>query len=380
MFLLVSIPLRVLHLATGNLYGGVEVYLCTLAGRGSAAGMTAEFTVCWEGRLAADLRTAGARVHSLGAVRLSRPWRVWAARWRLARLLRSEPFDVALVHSAWTHALFGPVIRWATLPLVMGVHTLVPRQSRLERWARRTPLEGVFANSQFTATSVRSWYPGHLEADVILLPVESIPPVGRSERDRLRADLGASPGDCVIVQASRMQAWKGVHTLIAALLRMGSEPAWKAWIAGGAQRPEEQAYEAGLKAQIHQAGLADRVTFLGQRTDVPALLAAADVHVQLNQTPEPFGIVFVEAAYAGIPSISAREGGAAEFVDESCGVRLASGDYSGLARELESLVRDPVRRRILGAAGPSRAESLCDPGRQTERLASFLRTLLLRLQ
>ena len=369
-------PLRVLHLATGNIYGGVEVYLRTVARRGLAAGMISTFTVCWEGRLATELREAGASVYSLGAVRLSRPWQALVARRRLAKFLKKARFDVVVVHSAWTHALFGPVVQRKKLPLVMGVHTLVPHGSRLERWARRIPLQGVFTNSQFTAASVRDWYPRHPEAEVILLPVEPTPSLSWSERQRLRQELGARPDECVMVQAARMQDGKGVHTLATALAKLASVPGWKVWIAGGAQRPEERAYVAQVKAQIEQAGVGDRVIFLGQRSDVPALLAAADIYVHLNQTPEAFGIVFVEAAYAGIPSISAQTGGSAEFVDDSCGVRVASGDSVGLARELLGLVNDPILRRRLGAAGPQRAQDLCDPRQQLNRLAIFLQACI----
>ena len=57
------------------------------------------------------------------------------------------------------------------------------------------------------------------------------------------------------------------------------------------------------------------------------LLAAADVFCQPNSGPEPFGIVFVEALYAGLPVIATAIGGAQEIVDAAC---MRSGDAGAL--------------------------------------------------
>ena len=356
-----SAALRVLHVATGNLYGGVEVFLHSLARQGGSAGMASEFSVCWSrGRLADELRATGAPVHDLGEVRLSRPWQVWRARHRLARVVQERRFDVAVLHSAWTHALLGPVLRRAGMPLVMGVHTLIPRRSRLERWARWTPLEGVFANSRFTADSARNWYPGHPEAELFYLPIEAPPPVSDAERMALRQSLGVGSDDCVILQASRMQSLKGQRTLLAALARLKTQPGWQCWLAGGAQRPTEQAYLEELEAFAKAEGLLNRVRFLGQRGDIPSLLAAADIVCQVNEEPEAFGLVYVEAMAAGKPVIAANRGGVAEVLDACSGALLPAGSVGPLVATLEQWITDPLLRLQLGAAGRARAAAQCD--------------------
>ena len=81
---------------------------------------------------------------------------------------------------------------------------------------------------------------------------------------------------------------------------------------GGAQRSHEAVYLAELRQAADRAGIGDRVRFLGQRTDVPDLLAAADVFCQPNTGPEPFGIAFVEALYAGLPVVTRRWRGAGD--------------------------------------------------------------------
>ena len=60
---------------------------------------------------------------------------------------------------------------------------------------------------------------------------------------------------------------------------------------------------------------------------------------------EPFGIVYTEAAFAGIPSIATTVG--AEFVDSSCGRRVTPGDEAGLLAAMREL-SDPALARCLG--------------------------------
>ena len=57
-----------------------------------------------------------------------------------------------------------------------------------------------------------------------------------------------------------------------------------------------------------------------------------------------------------------------------CGVLTTPGDPGAVAAALRSLIQDPSRRRALGAAGPNRAESLCDPGRNLRRLNALLKS------
>jgi glycosyltransferase involved in cell wall biosynthesis len=114
------------------------------------------------------------------------------------------------------------------------------------------------------------------------------------------------------------------------------------------------------------------VRWLGERQDVPQLLAAADVHCQVNARPEPFGIAYVEALAAGLPVVAARSGGAPEIVDASCGILVPPGDSEALAGALERLIAERPFRAALAAGAPARARLLCDPARQMMRLADAL--------
>lgn len=370
-----SRPLRVLHAYSGNLYGGIEAMLLTLAQqRCLAPEMEPEFALCFEGRLADELRATGTTVHPLCPVRFSRPWTILAARRLLARRLRRARPDAVVCHASWPHALLGPVAHRAGLPLVYWQHDLIDKPSRIDRLAARARPRLVVANSQSTAATTPRLFPG-VGVEVIYCPVAA-PKPSTASRAEVRRELGTSDEAVVIVQASRLERWKGHALLLEALGRLADRPGWVAWIAGGAQRPHELAYLQELTARAQALGLNDRVRFLGQRSDVPRLLAAADIHCQPNTGPEPFGVAYIEALYAGLPVVATRMGGAAEIVTEDCGMLVEPGDAEALADTLGRLVTDPVGRTRLGAAGPARAAMLCSPVQMLGRLADTLASVV----
>jgi glycosyltransferase involved in cell wall biosynthesis len=366
---------KVLHLTAGNLYGGIETLLVTLARRrGLCPEIEPRFGLCFEGQLSEELRATEVTVDVLGAVRFSQPWTVWLARRRLRALLAQERPDVVICHECWPHALFAPVVRRTGVPLVFWAHGLHSGLDWPERWACRTPPDLVLANSAATLATLGVLFPS-ARAEVLYLPVDAPPQELRDPEVRrsVRAELATPDDAVVIVQAARLESWKGQHVLVEALGLLAVEVAgWHCWIAGGAQRAEEREYLASLERRVAWLKLGDRVRFLGSRRDVPRLLAAADVHCQPNTGREPFGIAFVEALYAGLPVVTSGIGGALEIVDDACGVLLPPGDSQALVAALAALIRDPERRWRLGAAGPARARQLCDPTRQLAALADRL--------
>ena len=147
-----------------------------------------------------------------------------------------------------------------------------------------------------------------------------------------------------------------------ALGRLRHVPDWIWWQVGGAQRPAETAFLDSLGASARRLRIAEpRAASLGERSDVPRLLAAADVHCQANLKPEPFGIALVEALAAGLPVVTTALGGAVEIVDGTCGVLVPPGDVGALASALDRLIVDAPFRARLAAGAPARAARLCEP-------------------
>lgn len=358
-----SRPVRTLHVYSGNLFGGIEAFLLTL----SRTTPGAEFALCFEGRLASQLREHGALVHRLGAVRTRRPLSILRARRRLKAILRTHAFDVVVCHSHWSQAVFGPAVRALKLPLVFYLHDVSRGKHWMERWASFTRPSFAVTNSRFTAETLHLTYP-RLAQETVYLPVFPAPAITAEQRVAIRRELNTEPDATVIAQVSRLERCKGHPLLLNALAQLRDIRGWVVWIVGGAQRPHEVAYLHELQSLVNDLGLVDRVRFAGQRSDVPLLLRAADIHCQPNIDPEAFGIALVEALGAGLPVITTAIGGALEIVDASCGM-IVPVNASAVADALRILLTDEERRARLAAKAPGRAKELCDPAAQSRKLA-----------
>jgi glycosyltransferase involved in cell wall biosynthesis len=365
--------MNILHVHSGNLYGGVETFLTTLArARRAAPAMQMSVALSFDGKVGEELRAEGVSTPLLGEVRLRRPDSVWRGRRRLAALLAREKFDVAVCHQAWPQLVFGPVIRRARVPLVLWVHMIQNTHHWLERMAWRTRPDCIIANSCFTASTLP---PTNTRVETIYYPVMASGRGATRPRSVVRSELNTAPTDVVIIQVSRMEAMKGQAILLDALGALRARPDWTLWVVGGAQREREARYLESLRVSAVRLGISDRVRFLGHRNDVSSLVSAADLFCQPNLAPEGFGISFVEAMSAGLPVVTSAIGGALEIVDEWCGALLPPGDTGALATVLDRLLEDGAGRARLGQKGRIRAAQLCDPATQTQRIATLMETI-----
>ena len=369
--------MRVLHVHSGNLYGGVETFLVTLVREARfAPRMLSMFAVCFEGRLSTELTAMGRAPYSLGRVRLRRPDTLWRARRALKQYLRREPFDMVVCHQAWPSVVFAPTIREAGLPLVLWVHMAGDGRHWLDRLARRSAPDLAICNSRFSGERLSKWF-RDVPLECIYYPVSlALAGAGVAERSLIREQLRTDPSDVVIVQVSRLEAWKGQHVAIEALTTLKDLRGWTYWFVGGPQRSSEGRYLRDLQRRVQEVGIADRVRFAGERQDVATVLRSADIFCQPNTDPEPFGLSLLEALHAGLPVVTSGIGGAREIVDESCGVLVPPHDIATLSAAFRRLVTDRSARLTLGRQAQNRPLVLCDPQRQMRRIQQLLGSVI----
>jgi glycosyltransferase involved in cell wall biosynthesis len=149
----------------------------------------------------------------------------------------------------------------------------------------------------------------------------------------------AGPGP-LIGAAGALVAHKGPRVLLEALAAL---PGLRCVIAG------EGPLRGALTAQAAALGLGDRLKLLGQRENLPAVLAALDllVHPSLE---EGLGQVVVEAMAAGVPVLVSAAGGLPEVVGDTS-VPVPVGDPGALARAIAPRLADP------GDLGAARARA-----------------------
>jgi L-malate glycosyltransferase len=221
----------------------------------------------------------------------------------------------------------------------------------------------VVANSAYTAARVRAVDP-RATLEVIHNPVDlaRFDPA-RVDRAQARARVSVPEGRLLLGVVAQISPWKGQHTAIEVLRLLAREGIdahllliGSAKFVARATRFDNEAYVAGLRAQVAAAGLVDRVSWLGEREDVPELVRALDV-LLLPSEEEPFGRALIEAMALEVPVLATNVGGPPEIVDDGVeGWLLDPRDPPAWARAAAALARDPGRARAMGAAGRARAQ------------------------
>jgi glycosyltransferase involved in cell wall biosynthesis len=185
----------------------------------------------------------------------------------------------------------------------------------------------------------------------------------RAAGKRLREELHISQNEYVIAFVARMIQQKGYEVFFGALagLKLAGY-AFRALVAGDVtlleDRPQE--YKAGLHRMVCELNLGERVVFLGQRKDVPAVMNAADLFV-LSSLKEPFGTTAVEAMAAALPVVASDLPGPREsMLNEETGIFFPAGDIQALQRAIVRLIESPEMGRRMGELGRRRAEARFD--------------------
>jgi phosphatidylinositol alpha-1,6-mannosyltransferase len=183
-------------------------------------------------------------------------------------------------------------------------------------------------------------------------------PLDETARRAARQRLGLPADGRLIVSVSRLVPRKGMDVLIRAASTLGpSRPDLVVAIAGdGRDRPR-------LERLARQADVPVRLLGTVPDADLPALYGCADVFAMLCRNrwggleQEGFGIVFVEAAAAGVPQVAGASGGAAEAVaDGETGLVVdRPNDVREVATALAALLDDEPRRIAMGHAARKRA-------------------------
>jgi len=157
----------------------------------------------------------------------------------------------------------------------------------------------------------------------------------------------------VIGFAGRLHPFKGLHLLpdwLAAARAAGIDARL---VIRGEAAPEDAGYVAGVKARFAELGLDRHVAFEGRREGLAAIYAGLHAVVVPSDTPEPFGLVVVEAMGLGLPAIGYPAGGIPEIIEHGRNGWLAA-DAAGFVAALQVI-----------AAGGAPLSAILDAGRRT---------------
>ena len=168
----------------------------------------------------------------------------------------------------------------------------------------------------------------------------------------LRKKFGVPPGDVVVGCVAQLLPVKGHLTLIQAVAAV---PGIRLWLAGRELDPE---YAAALRRAVREANVEDRVEFLGEIRDVPALLVELDIFALPTWDEgrmEGCPVALLEAMASGRACVATDIPGSRDIVvPGQSGMLVRPRDAAALAEALGRLAGDPRLRQDLGAAATAR--------------------------
>jgi glycosyltransferase involved in cell wall biosynthesis len=262
-------------------------------------------------------------------------------------------FDVVHAHDLWSTLLGVPAARLARVPVIISsrryladLEWYTPLRNRVVRFLY-TLSTRVLVNSQAVRQQLVTRdqvAPEKVRVVYNAVDVERF--TGLWRRKNTLLPMVAERSRVVAVLANMYSRVKGHDCLIsAARIVCQSEPDVVFLLIGdGPERPR-------LEAQTRDAGLEKNIVFIGQRTDIPELLACCDLSV-LPSDNEAFPNALVESMSSGLPVVATAVGGSKEIIEnEVTGLLVPPGKPQELATAVLRLLRDPKLAKRLARAG-----------------------------
>ncbi len=360
-------PLSIALVSTQRGFRGGEMQLRLLAHGFRAAGQRAVLYARRGGPLAERLAGEGFEVRTF----VGRGWSP-AAAWRLRRHFSSDRPDVVYFNDS--HALSGPGLAAWGLPIPLRVAARRVAFPIRSSWKYRHFCDAVLANCHATVSILAD---GGVPRPSIRVVHDGVPPLPPATLSRADSRRQLQIGDTapMLLTVAALTAEKGHSILLDALAESIAAHTDIVWLCAG-----DGPLRPALEQQALRLGLTGRVRFLGQRSDIADLMAAADLMV-LPSLCEGLCNAAIEAQYARLPLLVSNTGGLADVVgsDDPLGPTAwlaEAGDAASLAATIAQALASPERRSQLAQRGYERATRMFTIERMIAETLAMFRQLL----
>ena len=260
-------------------------------------------------------------------------------------------FDVVNTHDFRDYIVPAVAARLAATPaVIMTRHLPHPFNSGFSAYlCSRVFYDRIIAVSEAVRDILTNSGVAEERVRVVINGIDS--PAGLAANGaEFRAGLSLPAGAMLVAAAGRIEDKKGFDILIRAIgIARNQGVDVHAAIAG---RGEDRAHLESLRDGL---GLTSFIQFLGFRSDVLNVLAAADMVTVPSKWEEPLGYGVLEAMSCGTPTIASRTGGIPEIAIDGTAILVPPGDIDELARAIISLASNPAMRAELSQKGRARA-------------------------
>jgi len=288
---------------------------------------------------------------------------------KLVGLLRRSRIDVAQSFDFYTNLMLVPAARLAGVPVVVASQRqlgdlLTPMQRRFQNCVFRLA-DCVVCNSLAAADRLAI---SGIPRNKLTVIGNALPPAAL---ESTAPALPRRPNALRVGMIARMNARYKNHAgflRIAAQIHQRMPEVEFLLVGDGPLRPE-------LERQADALALGDRAIFLGDRPDIPAVLASMDLAV-LTSDSESLSNAILEAMAAGLPIIAYNVGGNVELVNDERGVLVAAQNEQDFANAIQRLLSNAELRKQQGGYARHFVEENFNLDRVRRRYEDLYLTLL----
>ena len=351
--------MKIVHVVYSLEMGGAEILVVQLCRVQRSNGHDVSVCVYTSlGPLLAVLRAEGFHVHVIGEGPVTR------TAMRFFRVFRNIRPDVVHCHNP------APTIQAAVAARLAGVETIVSTRHSLV-----APPFDTQAEITYNLVSLFcDWVVAICDATRENLRRTPLAQRNRITRVYNGVDrIEPSPPEdhpekrgFTLLFVGRLVEIKDLPTMVRAVaLAVAKVPSLQLWIVGHGIMREP------LEDLTHELGIADNVTFWGERLDVARFFSAADVYT-MSSVSEGLPMSLLQAMSVGLPALVTNVGGMAEVVRNAhCGLYTPVGDSAAMAEAIVELASNPSRRAVFS----SNAKTAYDEHFTLEQMESAYMTL-----
>ncbi len=290
--------------------------------------------------------------------------------WRLSRILIEKKAALLHCNNDRVGLMAFSGARWVRCPMV--THIRRDRGfGRLDSIIYKGTTEIVWVSER-----VRREFAERIGVDDpkgrVVYNARSLPDANKpSTRGELLEEFGFSQDTWIGLVLAGFDPCKDHETFVAAAdLACAEEPRLRFLLAGADTLPDQGRIRE-IKALVSEAGLNDRVQFLGHREDVGRLLRGSDILISSSKQ-EALGGALIEAIGYGVPIVATDTGGTAEIApDGHCSLLVERGDFKAMAKRIVALVRNKTKREEFSRNARARFADLFTVEQCCERTAAF---------
>lgn len=276
--------------------------------------------------------------------------------WPIIRTIRENQINLIHLHTGLRHGKAGIIAAWLTkTPCLCHIHQFTELNYFDKIWIHLVNIF-IYISRAIAEDNIRQGIP--LAKGIVVHNAVNLGEFSSAyDAALIRSEFGWNGNERVVGVVGRLDWWKGHEYFLEAMAKAIEQmPNLRGLIIGEPEiAPRSRVYFQKLHVLTKSLELGDKIVFTGFRSDVRRLISALDVVVLSSATPEPFGLVVIEAMALGKPVVATAAGGPLDIIEDGVnGILVPCQDATAMAQAILELLSNQTKTEQISRAGRQR--------------------------